>query len=36
MNDEIYLQVDKTNGAIRYMNRDKLLLLEECENGHRQ
>ncbi len=36
MNDEIYLQVDKTNGAIRYMNRDKKLLLEECVGGHRQ
>lgn len=36
MNDELYLQVDKTTGAIRYMNRDKKLLLEERAKACRQ
>ena len=34
--DELYLQVDKTNGAIRYMTRDKKLLLEERNQECRQ
>lgn len=36
VNDEICLQVDKSTGAIRYMNRDKKLLLEERGNACRQ
>lgn len=34
--DEMYLQVDKVSGAIRYMTRDKKLLLEEKRSECRQ
>ncbi len=36
MTDELYLQVDKSTGAIRYMNRDKKLLLAERGKECRQ
>lgn len=36
MTGEIYLQVDKTTGAIRYMTRDKKLLLSEKNGESRQ
>lgn len=34
--DELFVQVDKTSGAIRYMSRDKKLLLTEKSSGSRQ
>ena len=34
--DDLYLQVDKASGAIRYMTRDKKLLLEERKEECRQ
>lgn len=36
MTDELYLQVDKSSGAIRYMTRDKKLLLAERSKECRQ
>ena len=36
MTDELYLQVSKANGAIRYMTRDKKLLLAERDKECRQ
>ena len=36
MTDELYLQVDKASGAIRYMTRDKKLLLAERSKECRQ
>lgn len=36
MTDELWIQVDKATGAIRYMTRDKKLLLAERSNECRQ
>ena len=36
LTDELCLQVDKTGGAVRYMTRDKKLLLAEREKESRQ
>ena len=36
MTDELWIQVDKSTGAIRYMTRDKKLLLAERSNECRQ
>ena len=36
MTDELHLQVDRANGAIRYMTRDKKLLLAERSKDCRQ
>lgn len=36
MTDEVFVQADKTNGAIRYMTRDKKLLLAERSRECRQ
>ncbi len=36
LTDELILSIDKTTGAIRYLTRDKKLLLEECNKECRQ